>query len=135
MDTKTVIQNAMRRAGIKSLEELSFRSGVQIGTINGAMAYDRKLQYETARKLADVLGCAPVDLVAHHMKRNIKNKPRTEMSEQPCWTCRHAVPDNEGHGCNWSERFQPVEGWIAKPVVRASSATYKISYCPQYTED
>lgn len=54
-----------------------------------------------------------------------------------CFDCKHAVPDNRGHGCEWSRKFEPVPGWTATPtVLRAGSCesvrTWQISACPKF---
>lgn len=57
-----------------------------------------------------------------------------------CINCKNAVPDNRGHGCPWSERFDPVHGWTAEPsVLRAGYGkpieTYRITACPMFDRD
>lgn len=32
-----------------------------------------------------------------------------------CWFCQNAVPDNDGHGCEWSRHGNPVDGWDVMP--------------------
>lgn len=56
---------------------------------------------------------------------------------QPCWTCQNCYG-----GCNWSARFEPVEGWIATPRTYGqiicgiqSMESYEILYCPEYVND
>lgn len=69
--------------------------------------------------------------------------------EQPCWTCTKYIK-----GCSWSERLEPVEGWIAEKrkypsysntyiidgrqyVIHRNrnSYTYEIQYCPEYEKE
>ena len=53
--------------------------------------------------------------------------------QQLCWSCKNAVPDDVGHGCEWSEGLRPVPGWEAVPVFRQSMGdTWSISQCPKY---
>ncbi len=57
-----------------------------------------------------------------------------------CFDCKNAVPDNNGHGCAWSRKFEPVEGWTAKPVILRSGGcapteTYHITACPEFDPD
>ena len=57
-----------------------------------------------------------------------------------CFDCKNAVPDDEGHGCPWSRKFEPVEGWTAE-VVKLNlgngkvGETYHITKCPQFDPD
>ena len=58
---------------------------------------------------------------------------------QLCWDCANACG-----GCPWSEKFQPVPGWDAEPVIirnhqdrgpeNFSAKSYKIYACPQFTK-
>lgn len=64
-----------------------------------------------------------------------------------CFDCINSVPDRQGHGCPWSERFEPVPGWTAVPsklLVNTSKKhrtykyyadTYRIIDCPQFIRD
>lgn len=55
-----------------------------------------------------------------------------------CVTCHKALG-----GCSWPDRFEPVDGWVAKKVSRAHLAgeysyeivSYDISYCPEFEPD
>ena len=56
---------------------------------------------------------------------------------QPCWTCQKCYG-----GCSWSERFEPVEGWIATHRIYGQTGwnikrmeSYEILYCPEYVND
>lgn len=44
--------------------------------------------------------------------------PTQNLHVQPCWSCANAVP-SVGTGCPWSERFEPVPGWVAQPRIIA----------------
>ena len=50
---------------------------------------------------------------------------------QPCSMCK-----NFAGGCEWSERFEPVEGWVAEPTVIGKDSypikSYRITFCPKY---
>lgn len=61
-----------------------------------------------------------------------------------CWYCQNAVPDNDGHGCSWSARLEPVEGGRAVQSQIYSKdgggdtrriASYRVEDCPQFVED
>ena len=56
-----------------------------------------------------------------------------------CFDCKNAVPDNAGHGCPWSRKFEPVPGWTAKPVKvgagNYANDTYCITECPLFDPD
>ena len=67
-------------------------------------------------------------------------------SGQLCWRCQNAYG-----GCPWTEvdsvtkkvRFQPVPGWVAKPVRRWTTTGpfhvlvegYSIKTCPMFVQD
>lgn len=52
---------------------------------------------------------------------------------QPCTTCKNAVC-----GCEWSEEFKPVPGWVAEPTIIGRLSynipSYRIISCPKYDE-
>lgn len=58
-----------------------------------------------------------------------------------CISCKNAVPDNNGHGCTWSRKFEPVPGWTATPKRLnpgrhgTITETYEIAACPMYDPD
>lgn len=58
-----------------------------------------------------------------------------------CFDCKNAVPDEEGHGCPWSRKFEPVPGWTAKKVILNpgrkydQTETYCITECPLFDPD
>lgn len=56
-----------------------------------------------------------------------------------CFDCIHAVPDDDGHGCPWSMRFEPVPGWNAELVLlggyKCKIETYEIKGCPLFERD
>ena len=56
-----------------------------------------------------------------------------------CFNCKNAVPDDRGHGCSWSRRFEPVPGWTAEPYRLYSSGppieTWDITACPMFDPD
>lgn len=61
-----------------------------------------------------------------------------------CWFCQNAVPDNDGHGCEWSRHGTPVDGWdvipsriLAKDSRGGSAETksYHVRECPEFVED
>lgn len=54
--------------------------------------------------------------------------------QQPCWDCKNACG-----GCSWSAKFEPVDGWKAREVIRPTYNTvagvyqsYAIDFCPEY---
>ena len=54
-----------------------------------------------------------------------------------CFDCQNAVC-----GCSWSKRFEPVEGWVAKPVkLKADNKynryidSYMVEQCPLFIAD
>lgn len=59
----------------------------------------------------------------------------------PCIDCMYAVPKIGEQNCPWAERFEPVEGWIAKKAYNRSASdpsckeTYAIEYCPKFKVD
>lgn len=52
--------------------------------------------------------------------------------EQLCWSCKKCYGF-----CNWSEKFEPVEGWEAIPVNKTETgvSSYEIISCPEYESD
>lgn len=54
-----------------------------------------------------------------------------------CWECRNAVPSAvTGRGCEWSKWLQPVPGWTAEGVKRATLGdTWIVHACPKYIPD
>lgn len=55
-----------------------------------------------------------------------------------CWDCKNAVPQG-GHGCSWSERFEPVPGWDAErrdistgPKKEGTTESYFVYRCPEF---
>ena len=64
-----------------------------------------------------------------------------QMNDTLCWECANAVPDLYGkRGCTWSRRFEPVEGWVAKKVHKASydhvgGDSYHVIKCPMFVQD
>lgn len=58
-----------------------------------------------------------------------------------CWDCKNAVPQG-GHGCSWSERFEPVPGWGAErrdirtgPKKEGTTESYFVYRCPEFERD
>lgn len=60
-----------------------------------------------------------------------------------CWECVNAVPDRCGHGCAWSRKLQPVEGWEAEHTVTKHHDSfygvhydegYRVIRCPEYVK-
>lgn len=49
-----------------------------------------------------------------------------------CWSCINAVP-NSHHGCSWSRKFEPVEGWEAQYDILKDS--YKVLSCPLFLDE
>lgn len=44
-------------------------------------------------------------------------------SDTICWHCEKACG-----GCSWADRFEPVEGWVA----RKGNISYNVRKCPEY---
>lgn len=48
--------------------------------------------------------------------------------ESLCWICKKAI-----YGCSWSQRFEPIPGWKAKPVkLRGGADSYRVQECPLF---
>ena len=59
-----------------------------------------------------------------------------EKKDSLCWSCKNSVPDLAGHGCNWSRKFKPVDGWTAEYVEKnCSDGTYNVIACPEFIKD
>ena len=57
-----------------------------------------------------------------------------------CFDCKNAVPDDRGHGCPWSRKFEPVEGWTAEIIkLNIGNGRYEDNYhitaCPLFDPD
>lgn len=107
--------------------EISRRTGFGRSTISG---YRRKWSLPPYTKLRK----SP--LMAKYMVCD----RRARQSETLCWKCIHSVPDTRGHGCPWSLRFEPVDGWDAEPASYPSNRTnkrvmiqsYEVRSCPLF---
>ena len=51
-----------------------------------------------------------------------------EMSGTICWKCERACTN----GCSWSERNEPVTGWVA--VKNEASGSYSVLSCPLFDD-
>lgn len=62
---------------------------------------------------------------------------RPKYSMQLCWSCRNAVPTEDGAcGCEWSREFRPVPGWTAEALEKPGfGLTWRITECPKYMMD
>lgn len=57
-----------------------------------------------------------------------------------CFFCSNSVPGSDPNsGCEWSQKFQPVEGWIATPCVLKCGSrpvdTFCVHECPKFVQD
>jgi hypothetical protein len=48
--------------------------------------------------------------------------------ETLCWHCSKSCTS----GCNWSARFQPVDGWEAEPTMVGEVGSVLVRYCPEF---
>ena len=49
-----------------------------------------------------------------------------------CWDCRNSTEK----GCEWAERFEPVEGWEAEESFKKEyGKTYIVRKCPKFIRD
>lgn len=59
----------------------------------------------------------------------------SKQKETLCWSCKNAVPSKKA-GCSWSEKFEPVEGWIADKTftkcVSDNCPSYFVRKCPEF---
>lgn len=59
-------------------------------------------------------------------------------AESLCWKCARAYP---GNGCQWADKFRPVDGWTAEPTLKCSRAgaapirSYHVTECPKFVRD
>ena len=101
-----------------------------------------------ARVLPDVYGkyasrcdkCLELEAKRQLEKRNAEGTKVHTL----CWSCIHSVPRLvDGvyvHGCEWSLRFEPVEGWDAEPHSTKLSkektiTSYHVKKCPKYVKE
>lgn len=47
-----------------------------------------------------------------------------------CWECANALC-----GCSWSQRFEPVPGWVATPTYNKGIQSYIVTECPEFDRD
>lgn len=52
-----------------------------------------------------------------------------------CWKCRNAVPDKQGHGCEWSMHHKPVPGWKTVQSIRKEQPSVRVVVCPKFAPD
>ena len=57
---------------------------------------------------------------------------KIESAPQLCWLCAKA-----GGGCAWSDRFEPVDGWTARPTRlrlegKLGRDSYEVVQCPEF---
>lgn len=62
-----------------------------------------------------------------------RNRNGFPPSKTICWECKHAVPDGK-YGCSWSERLEPVEGWVTQWGSKAMQS-YCVIECPEFIPD
>lgn len=59
-------------------------------------------------------------------------------NQQLCWNCKNACG-----GCSWSQKFEPIPGWVAEERVlyhrgngiKNKTTSYSIRYCPEFEQD
>ncbi len=109
-------------------------------------AVEMREQGETWENIANYIGISVKVLREVMVMHGLREPPAPDKYEsnyqgQLCWECIHANPNPAaGTGCSWSERFEPVEGWTAKPTVLYASNhganhtdnSFAITKCPQY---
>lgn len=131
------IRSAMDRAGIHRQADLARASGVSEVTISNIMLLKNGPSPSTLRKIANALG------VTEEYLRGVE-RYRPESNSTRCWTCQNAVPEirnGRQYGCSWSRCLEPVEGWEAIPITKATgdgalkAGTYRVKSCPEYIPD
>lgn len=142
------IDERMAEVGIKTLAELSKRSGVSQSSLCRMRNAEHSLNSKTVRKLAAALKCDEGDIEviapeAKQMPRRRENMaPQFQKTRTLCWECRNAVPDGK-RGCNWSRHLDPVEGWdaVETSVIRIDGGHPKrimsalVLGCPEFVPD
>lgn len=112
------IDERMAAVGIRTMAELAKRSGVSKSSLSRMRNAEHSLNSKTVRKLAAALKCdeGDIEVIAPEAKqmprRRTNMAPQFQKTRTLCWECRNAVPDDD-HGCSWSRRLDPVEGWDA----------------------
>lgn len=131
------IRSAMDRAGINRQADLARASGVSEVAISNIMLLKNGPSPSTLRKIAHALG------VTEEYLRGVE-RYRPESNSTRCWTCQNAVPEirnGRQYGCSWSRCLEPVEGWEAIPITKATAdealkaGTYRVKECPEYIPD
>lgn len=123
------IKRLMLSRQIYSLRQLADVSGVHKASLYRWINTGR-INKESAVIIAKTLECDVEELgnITTTEKRNVKGQTL-------CWTCKNAVPDMIGHGCEWSRSGKPVEGWTAEEdMILDKIESYKVIECPKYEE-
>ena len=144
-----IIAPYAKAKGFRSKAELARASGVSVSTIYSIWNRPCKVSWiENAAKLAEALDM-PLELIyeertkgrrKHSQVDPVKHSQKIKQGRSLCWSCQHAVPDLNGHGCEWSKRFDPVPGWDAEETVLTTSykqgtKSYHVYGCPKYLPD
>lgn len=135
--------------GFRTKAELARASGVSVSTIYSIWNRPCKVSWiENAAKLAEALDM-PLELIYEERTKGrrkhiqvdpVKHSQKIKQGRPLCWDCQNAVPDLNGHGCEWSRKFEPVPGLDAEETVLTTSykqgtKSYHVHGCPKYVKD
>ena len=144
-----IIEPYAAAKGFKSKTDLAMASGVSVSTIYSLWQRPCKVSWiENAAKLAEALDM-PLGLIyeertqgrrKHSQVDPVKHSQKIKQGQSLCWSCQHAVPDLNGHGCEWSRKFMAVKGWEATETLLTTSykkaiKSYHVFQCPKYEPD
>lgn len=131
------IRCAMDLAGIHRQADLARASGLTETAVSNIMNLKNRPSLDALGKIANALGVSEEYLEG-------EDRYRPESNSSICWTCQNAVPEvkrGKQYGCSWSRCLEPVEGWEAIPVMKATAdgalkaGTYRVKECPEYIPD
>lgn len=113
-----------RRKRDLTQKELAALSGVARKAISKYECGKRAPRETNVERLAQAL-CMPV----HYLTGR---GSRTNLGEQPCWTCAHICD----YTCGWAWEGEPIEGWRERRRTVADHGRRitltEIDYCPEY---
>lgn len=128
--------------GYRTKAQLAKAAGISAATVYSLWNRTEKVTWiQNAVKLAAALDM-PLDLIyeeqtggrrKHGQVDPEKHSAKIKQGATLCWDCDNAAPDLNGHGCEWSRKFEPVPGWEADEDPNLKS--YHVNYCPKFRRD
>lgn len=106
-----------------------YRAGVLCGAVCRCQGDQTQANTYRGMRVSDRACECSDDCGAVEMRRPAKKRPTL------CWSCGRFCGR-----CNWSKRFEPVEGWKVEEEIltrqhRGALKTYTVLECPLYEKD